>query len=322
MDDDRFLVTGAYGCIGVWVLRELVAAGATVVALDLATGSRRLDLVVGDAARAGLIRTQADIADLAALERIIDEHHVTRVIHLAALQVPFCRADPPGGAAVNVVGTANVLEATRRRADRIGHVVYASSIAAYDAYTPGREPSMLGAPGTIYGVYKRANEQMALRYWLDEGVKSIGLRPHTVFGPGRDQGLTSAPTTAMLAAAALKPYRIPYGGSAQFQYVPDVARSFVAAALAPAEGAAVCNLAGSVRSMAEVVAAIVAADPRAEGLLGHGDDPLAFPASVEPDGLEAAIGALAETPFEAAVGETVARFREALAAGQIAAPEG
>jgi len=90
---------------------------------------------------------------------------------------------------------------------------------------------MSGVPGTIYGVYKRANEGTAWVYHAERGVASIGLRPHTVFGPGRDHGLTSAPTSAMLAAAAGKPFQIPYGGTSQFQYAPDVARAFVQAAL-------------------------------------------------------------------------------------------
>ena len=87
------------------------------------------------------------------------------MVHLAALQVPFCRADPPLGARVNVVGTVNVLEAAARRADRIaGPVVYASSVAAYDALEEGETaPAMQGVPSTLYGVYKRANEGTAAR---------------------------------------------------------------------------------------------------------------------------------------------------------------
>ena len=71
-------------------------------------------------ALAALARVRGDITDLDALERTLDEHAITHVIHLAALQVPFCRADPPLGARVNVVGTVNVFEAAARRADRIG----------------------------------------------------------------------------------------------------------------------------------------------------------------------------------------------------------
>ena len=172
-------------------------------------------------------------------------------------------------------------------------------------------------PGTIYGVYKRANEQMAMRYWLDEDLPSIGLRPHTVFGPARDQGVTSAPTMAMLAAAATRPYKIPYGGGAQFQYAPDVAQAFVAAAMADVGTASVHNLRGVTRSIPEVIAAIVDAAPQADGLISYTETSLSFPATVDSDGLDDAIGPLDETPFAAAVQDTIARFRTALAQRRI-----
>jgi len=110
-------------------------------------------------------------------------------VHLAALQVPFCRADPPLGARVNVVGTVNVFEAASKR--KLSHVVYASSIAVFDA-----AGTLSGHPETQYGVYKRDNESTAAVFFAESGVSSIGLRPHTVYGVGRDQGLTSAPTVA------------------------------------------------------------------------------------------------------------------------------
>lgn len=313
LGDERFLVTGAYGCIGTWVLRELLEAGAVAIAADVARGSPRLGLVLEDEHDERLVRTVLDITDLAALERVIDEHAVTRVIHLAALQVPFCRANPPLGAAVNVVGTVNVLEAARHRRGRIPHVAYASSIAAYDSPDGLPTASMTAIPATLYGVFKRAGEQIAMRYWLDDGVPSIGLRPHTVFGPARDQGLTSATTMAMLAAAAKRPYAIPYGGGAQFQYAPDVARAFVQAALADVKTAAVHNLRGAPSSIAGIVDMIVQACPQAAGSISWGETPLSFPAAVDSNGLEDAIGPLEETPLPAAIDQTIERFRLALA---------
>ena len=309
----RFLVTGALGCIGVWVLRALLAEGAFVVGSDLATHSARLRLVLDDEHDANLVRQVIDVTDMAQVERALDEHEITRIIHLAALQVPFCRADPPLGAAVNVVGTVNILEAARRRQDRIPHVVYASSIAALDSADGPSGATLPALPGTVYGVYKRADEQLAIRYWLDYDLPSIGLRPHTVFGPARDQGLTSAPTMAMLAAAAGRAYKIPYGGGAQFQYAPDVAQAFVAAALAHINNASVHNLRGAAHSIGDVVETIVRAAPEADGLISYEGPPLAFPATVDSDGLDGAIGQLEETPFATAVQETIVRFRAALA---------
>lgn len=311
--EQRFLVTGAFGCIGVWILRELLARGAVVVASDLATDSSRLGLILDDEHDDRLQRAVLDVTDMTQLEQVIDQHAITRIIHLAALLVPACRADPPLGAAVNVVGTVNVLEAARRRQERIANVVYASSIAALDSPEGPTDASMPQLPGTAYGIYKHAGEQMAMRYWLDDELPSVGLRPHTVFGPGRDHGLTSAPTMAMLAAAAGRPYTIPYGGRAQFQYARDVARAFIQVALADVQSAEVHNLRGDACSIAALVETIVRACPEAEGSISFTDVVLPFPATVDSSGLEDAIGPLEETPLATAVDETIVRFRSALA---------
>jgi UDP-glucuronate 4-epimerase len=237
MPAERFLVTGALGCIGAWVVRNLVREGAAPVVFDVAADPRRLKLIMEPDELAQVTFVSGDIADLAALERALDAHAITHVIHLAALQVPFCKADPPLGARVNVVGTVNVFEAVARRKDRIDRVVYASSIAVYDAAdaeTSGapvrHDPS--GHPATLYGVYKQANEGTARVYWQDRQVASIGLRPYTVYGVGRDQGMTSMPTKAMFAAAVGQPFHIPYGGRGDFDYADDVAKMFIACARA------------------------------------------------------------------------------------------
>ena len=231
---ERTLVTGAYGCIGAWVVHELVRHGREVVTFDLSTEPRRLRLLLGNDVDS-VPHVAGDITDGASVEHALDEHGITKVIHLAALQVPFVRADPPLGARVNVLGTVNVFEAAKRR--ELAPIVYASSIAALD-----RDGGVVGPPSTLYGAFKRANEHSARVYFEENGIASVGLRPHTVYGVGRDQGVTSAPTTAMLAAAAGQPYTIPYGGACQMQFVRDVARAFIAAGDAGAEGAEVHNL--------------------------------------------------------------------------------
>jgi UDP-glucuronate 4-epimerase len=315
----RVLVTGAYGCVGAWVVRELVRRDTEVIAHDIGDDPRRMELVMEPDDLERVARVRGDVTDLEALEALIDDREVTHVIHLAALQVPFCRADPPRGAQVNVVGTVNVFEAVARRADRMACIVYASSVAAYDAIDSGDVPAMSSVPGTLYGVYKRANEATAAIYHAERGVSSIGLRPHTVYGPGRDQGLTSAPTVAMLAAAAGVSYRIPYGGRSQFQYAPDVARAFVQAALGGYDGATVHNLAGEAVSMDDVVAAIEAAAPAAAGLIEFDDVLLPFPGEVDAASLRETIGAVAELPFTEGVADAVARFRRLLANGRVTA---
>jgi nucleoside-diphosphate-sugar epimerase len=294
----RFLVTGAYGCIGAWTVHELVQDGRDVVTFDLSTEPRRLRLLTD----AEVPHVAGDIASPDDLERAFDG--VTNVIHLAALQVPLVRANPRAGAQVNVLGTVNVFEAAKERG--LG-VVYASSIAALDV-----DGGTAGPPSTLYGVFKRANEHTAKVYLAEHGVPSVGLRPHTVYGIGRDQGVTSAPTTAMLAAAAGREYTIPYGGACQLQLARDVAHAFIAASLAPIEGAEVHNIPGRKIAIADVVAAIGA------GGIGYDDVRLPFPEEVDGASFAARYTNYAETPLEEGVATTIERFRELLAEGRVA----
>jgi nucleoside-diphosphate-sugar epimerase len=228
-------------------------------------------------------------------------------VHLAALQVPFCKADPTLGARVNVVGTVNVFEAVAAGGGQVRGLAYASSIAAYDALDVGEGDELHGQPSTLYGVYKRANEGTAHVYAQDRGVASIGLRPHTVYGPGRDQGLTSQPTAAMLAAARGEPFHIGFGGRLSMQYAEDVARDFVAAARAATDGAHLVNVTGTVASMAEIVSAIESAAPSATGTISFADEPLPFPEDVR--SANPVFTPAARTPLAEGVAATIARFR-------------
>ncbi len=123
---ERFVVTGADGCLGAWVVRRLLDDGASVTAFDLGAEDHRHRLV-SDGAPLAYQRVAGDITDAGAVMEAFAD--ADRVIHFAALQVPACRADPSLGALVNVVGPVNVFEAARIH--RIEPVVYASSIAVY-----------------------------------------------------------------------------------------------------------------------------------------------------------------------------------------------
>jgi nucleoside-diphosphate-sugar epimerase len=306
------LVTGAGGCIGAWIVRQLLAEEAPVLALDLHRDDRRLGLLVGAAELDRVTWVEADVTHLAALRAVLEDHEVGAVIHLAALQAPFCRADPPLGAAVNVVGTVNLLEALAAGGQRTGPFVYASSIAA-----AAREGE--AHPTTVYGVYKLACEGVADVYLREHGMPSIGLRPHTVYGLGRDQGITSAPTVAMLAAATGAEYEIPFTGRLTMQYAPDVAAAFIAASRATDyEGAGVFDLPGDTVDVDRILAAIEAAAPGAA--LSAVGEHLPFPADVAPDPSAPFSAALSPTPFADGVAESVTRFRELHTADRIAAP--
>lgn len=312
----RVLITGALGAIGVWSMRSLLDRGHAVVALDLGGSRHRLPIALDEGQQAAITHVEADITDLEALEGVLDEHAISRVVHLAALQVPFVREDPVLGARVNVTGTTNVLEAVRRRSDRVRSLVYASSIAVY-----GPNGTLGGddVPGTLYGVYKRANEGTALRYHADYGVPSIGLRPHTVFGPGRDQGITSAPTAAMVAAAAGRDHHIPFGGRVQLQHASDAGEAFAQAALLDPDGAAVHDLDGEVIAVRDLARLIERAAPGVR--ITVADDPLPLVEAVDGSSFVALLGESVMAPAEQRVTESVRRFQVLLQRGLIQPPE-
>jgi UDP-glucuronate 4-epimerase len=304
---ERVLVTGVLGCLGAWVAHAALADGSEVIGYDLGENTGRLRLVLGDdGERVTLVR--GDITDLAQLERALDEHEVTRVAHLAALQVPFVRDDPPLGMRVNIAGTVNVFEAVARRLDRIPGLAYASSTAVYNRSDPSPAPDSGGtAPATLYGVSKLADEAMARVYAADRGVPSVGLRPYVVYGPGRDQGMTSGPTVAMQAAARGEPYEIGYTGTAQYDYAPDVARAFLLAASPSIDGASVSNLPGTSVAVEEVVAAIRRVVP--DAAITAAGEPLPFPPELEAVGFERDVGDFPRTTLDDGVAATIAHFR-------------
>jgi len=307
---ERTLVTGALGCVGAWTVKALLADGEDPVGYDLGEDDGRLRLILDEGERERVTLVPGDVTDGEALGRALDEHEITRVVHLAALQVPFCRADPIRGARVNVVGTVVVFEAVKARRDRIPGLAYASSTAVYNASDPSPAPESGGtSPTTHYGVYKLANEGTARIFWEDEGVASIGIRPYIVYGPGRDQGMTSSPTLAMAAAARGEGFEIGYGGTAQYDFAPDVGRAFVLAARSASEGAHVANFPGEPSTMEEVVAAIEAVAPQAAGKITWTDERLPFPDSLDSELLERLVGALPRTQLIAGFRQTVDHFR-------------
>lgn len=317
MINERFLVTGALGCIGAWTVKNLVEEGVEIYTLDLTKNIKRLQLILPEKKIREINFLQGDVSKMEDVNRVFDAARPTHIIHLAALQLPFCRANPSLGAAVNVVGTVNIFEAVKKSENP--PVIYASSTAVYgtsEEYPEGK----LGHDSTLkprshYGVYKQANEGTARVYWLENGLRSLGLRPYTVYGAGRDQGMTSTPTKAMLAAALGRPYHISYGGRCAFQYGDDMAKTFIMAARSEFDGAEVFNVGGDSISVPEVIAAIEEVVPEMRGKITFENVPLPFPEEVDNSELVKIIGQLPNTSLLHGVRETVEYFRKAITDG-------
>jgi nucleoside-diphosphate-sugar epimerase len=305
------MVTGAGGCIGSWVLALLARAGVPACALDLTDDKRRPRLLIPEHALAAIQWRTVDIADSKTVMQILEAVRPCAVIHLAALQVPFCKADPVAGAKVNVVGTVNVFEAARQLG--IKRLAYASSVAAHGAIEEG-----LGTMRTLYGAYKYCDEQIARVYSEDWGVHSVGLRPGVVYGVGRDQGLTSKTTTAILAAAAGKSYDVPFSGGVSWLYGAEVASAFIRAVSCERTGAPVFDMNGVYAPVEEGLRILKELAPTAA--LVCAGKALALPMHIPDTPLRAYLGDYGEMPLAEGIRRTFEDFQSLLKRGLLSAP--
>lgn len=304
-----YFITGAQGCIGSWIVKALIERGDEAVVFDRSNDSARLRAIMDadDLARVRFI--SGDITEAAAVSSALSSSKAERVIHLAGLQVPTCKADPVAGALVNVVGTLNVFEAARHIG--IKGVVYASSAAVYgmnDTDEPLTEAAQC-EPSTHYGVFKRTNEGNARVYFLDHGINSVGLRPLTVYGVNRDTGLTSDPTKAMKSAVLGRPFHIRFSGATDFQYVADTAATFISCADQMPEGANVFNLHGETVTVDRVAKLINEQVSRSNGdLITFGGPPIPIAPALDDSAIRKVMTALPSTPLDVGVLETMDRF--------------
>jgi UDP-glucose 4-epimerase len=172
----RTLVTGGTGFIGSYVTRQLTDHGADVHALDNGfTGSE--DLVPES-----VMIHDADIRDAEATIDIITSVDPTILIHLAAIHfVPYCNNHPEKAFDVNVLGTRNVLNATRELTN-LQCVVNASSAAVYQpASGPHQEDEGI-EPTDIYGRTKLVAEDEARLFNIDTGIPTPSARLFNVYG--------------------------------------------------------------------------------------------------------------------------------------------
>ncbi len=302
------LVTGAGGCIGSWALALLADAGVPVAAMDLTEDKRRPGLLMAESELQQVTWFTGDIADTAAGNAAVGKSGAKAIIHLAALQVPFCKADPIAGAKVNVVGTVNIFEAARKAG--IKRIAYASSIAAHGVFDSK-------TMATLYGAYKFANEQTSRVYAQDWQVPSVGLRPGVVYGIGRDQGMTSKTTVAILAAAAGKPYTIPFRGPVSWLHAGEVASAFIKAVSKERSSADVFDINGIPSTVEQSIELIrkIAPDARIEA----SGEALPFPMALSDQPVRSFLGDYGSISMEDGIRQTHEVFTTLLAKGMVSA---
>ncbi len=317
----RFLITGAKGFIGAWIVKNLVERGEPPWVFDVDTEAHRLRALLNQEQMGCIGSIRGDVTRLEDLDRAVAEHGITHLIHLAALQVPACAAHPPLGAQINVVGTLNVFEVARRRRDLVKRVVYASSGAVFgpeEFYGSATVPE--GAPlrpGTHYGVFKQANEGNARVYFTSHGISSVGLRPWAVYGVGRDQGITSGPTKAIKASLLGRPYTVRFTGGLDLQYVDDTAKIFLRCAEADLAGAKVYTLRGTVTTMEQFLARLERIVPGSRGLVRAEGPPLPIAYDLDDSLLVHDLGEVPRTPLDEGIRRTAEIFQRLKREGRL-----
>lgn len=250
----KVLVTGGAGFIGSHIVDKLIARNCVVVvADDLSTG---LAANVNPAAR--LLRldiAKDDLGPLFAAERF------DGVIHLAAqTAVPKSVEAPDHDCAVNVLGTVNVLEASRRAG--VKRVVFSSTAAVYGAAAavPIAETAAL-SPSSFYGLSKVTAENYFRLYRELFGLEYVILRYANVYGERQgDAGEGGVVSIFSRRLAAGQPLDI-FGDGGQtrdFVYVGDVADANLQALVSPAANA-VYNISTGTEISVSDLAAVLAA---------------------------------------------------------------
>jgi len=238
------LVTGTAGFIGMHLAHRLLKGGHRVIGIDNFNDYYRVQLKRDrDATLAGnpqFTGIEADLCDLAALERIFSNHAVDVVCNLAAQAgVRYSIENPHTYQKANLEGFLNILECCRHH--KVQRLVYASSSSVYGGNTklPFSESDTVDTPVSLYAATKKANELMAHCYTHLYGLQTIGLRFFTVYGPwGRPDMAMWLFTEAMLADRTIAVFN--HGRMQRdFTYIDDiitgVERSLFAEGLAPYE---------------------------------------------------------------------------------------
>ena len=312
------IVTGGCGFFGTWILKQLLDQNHTATVLDVEKNTKRWELILTSAEIAKIHFRACKIDEPEAVAALFKELAPDAVIHLAGLQVPTCRANPLAGAKVNVIGTLAIFEAALALPKKPG-LVYASSAAVFGSDSD-YDNSEVGdntqpKPGTHYGAFKLCNEYCARAYWVDKQFASVGFRPLTVYGPGRDVGLTSFPTRAVAAAILGKPFDIPFVGATAYTFVEEVSAFFVAAALSPAKGSPAYTMGGDVVDTPTFIAELEKLVPGAKKLITCSGGSLPIASKLDDHELRAAYPQVKRIGLADGLRRTVETFKARAAKG-------
>lgn len=180
----RIVVTGGAGCIGSFVVDELLKKDVQEVIIvdNFTRGSRDNIEIALKTNRAKL--AEGDIRDKKFLNSVLN--NVDYCFHLASLKIIQCAQEPRHAFEVNALGTYNVLEACAKKSVR--KLVFSSTASVYGQadFFPTPESHHPYNNRTFYGALKMSGELMSQSFFCMYGLQTNSLRYFNVFGPRMD----------------------------------------------------------------------------------------------------------------------------------------
>ena len=230
MSTERILVIGANGQIGSELTETLakVHGDQNILATDI-TAVSPIE---------GLPYLPLNVLDALALAKVVTEHRITQIYHLAAVLSAAGERDPQRAWHLNMSGLLNVLETARQFC--VHKVFWPSSIAVFGPGTPREHAPQQSVmdPQTVYGISKLAGESWCEYYHRHHGVDVRSLRYPGLISyktpPGG--GTTDYAIEIFHAAKAHEEYRCFVGPETRLpmMYMPDALRATMELMEAPA----------------------------------------------------------------------------------------
>lgn len=189
MHNKRILLTGGAGFIGSRLSMELLKNNELIIYDNLRRNSIENTTLVNNK---NLKLVRGDILDFPCVKKVVDKFKPHIVIHLAAIAgIDTVIKEPVNTMKVNMIGTANILEAVKEYSNSIERFIDFSTSEVFGSYaykvseksTTNLEP--VGEARWTYSVSKLAGEHLTNSYYKEYGLKTITVRPFNIYGPGQ-----------------------------------------------------------------------------------------------------------------------------------------
>jgi len=221
------LITGGAGFIGSHLVDLLLERGKRVICVDnfdpFYDPKLKIRNIEGNLGRENFELIECDIRNKEELEAIFRRHSIDKIVHLAARAgVRASIQDPVLYQEINIKGTTNLLELSKKY--QVANFIFASSSSVYgiDAKIPFNETDNISAPISPYGATKRAGELFCYGYHHLYHIPITCLRLFTVYGPRQRPDMAIRKFTALIDRGEEVPI---YGdGSSQrdYTYISDI----------------------------------------------------------------------------------------------------